>query len=888
MGFVRKIGRKIDDAIIRPVLNTVESIVEDPKKLAMVALSVFAPGAGTALGSALGLTGTAATVVGQAAINTALNGGDVKAGIIAAAIPVVGREIAGTAAASFVESGMDKTLANSAGRVVANAGVAAIRGQDPVEALLSGGLSAGASAVTGNIPGFNDLPDSVKRSITAGVAAELSGGDGSQAMANSLVKSAVSYATNEVKLQKPLSKEDIAELTPRQKEIYDESGAKGLAEFRRDARLLGSLTRSGRTGDDMGGDYNPLQSETSDTAIFNEDRDDTVGSGMSSDIIRNLEDAGLSQASDAKILAEIVGGTDTLAGQPTGLQVASASTGTTSDAGGGVFRTDIGGSPIYAESSGAARVTPPFGYRLTSATETDTKPAGSYYDPTANAWFSPDKAVTNLTESDSITSDADLFNKTVGQLSDDTSTEDIGTSSDVIQNLEDAGLKETKDTTTGDVADNTVLITTKPEFEEAGFPDEPTYLAFGKSKTAYDRFGGNAASYNAAKTAAENAIKMAVRREGNPLDLRYDVNRDGKVTSADSLLLMKGEPIRTDIDASGASTEKTGIDTVNITGSADKDTGEGDDNLDFLTGDSGARKTGTGTNVTTDSTKTTDAGEVKITTPKCEAGFVYDEDLKMCVPIAGTDILTRGVGTTSSTGGAGADKVTNAGEIKITTPKCETGFVYDEDLKQCVPIAGTNIGETGTRSLTGGTDTTKTTDLGTVTITGKKDTCPTGTTLNPITGECDPNWDEGGGETCPAGQRLDTATGMCVPIVTTTTSTTCPTGQTYDAVQKKCVPVTTGGGGTGGGGGGGGTQISKTPSFTPSGVSLSPEILSPIYAGKMGDFNLFSTLEELLNDKSNEKDSTNSKDTTKMATGGHLDDLLAEQISVDDLLKLLR
>jgi hypothetical protein len=56
----------------------------------------------------------------------------------------------------------------------------------------------------------------------------------------------------------------------------------------------------------------------------------------------------------------------------------------------------------------------------------------------------------------------------------------------------------------------------------------------------------------------------------------------------------------------------------------------------------------------------------------------------------------------------------------------------------------------------------------------------------------------------------------------------------------------------------------------------------------MGDFDLFATLEELLANKPDEKDSAKSKDKTKMATGGHLDNLLAEQMSVDDLLNLLR
>ncbi len=60
----------------------------------------------------------------------------------------------------------------------------------------------------------------------------------------------------------------------------------------------------------------------------------------------------------------------------------------------------------------------------------------------------------------------------------------------------------------------------------------------------------------------------------------------------------------------------------------------------------------------------------------------------------------------------------------------------------------------------------------------------------------------------------------------------------------------------------------------------------------MDNFNLFATLEELLADNSNKTDkkkvTQQGQQTTKMATGGHLDDLLAEQMTVDDLLNLLR
>jgi hypothetical protein len=60
----------------------------------------------------------------------------------------------------------------------------------------------------------------------------------------------------------------------------------------------------------------------------------------------------------------------------------------------------------------------------------------------------------------------------------------------------------------------------------------------------------------------------------------------------------------------------------------------------------------------------------------------------------------------------------------------------------------------------------------------------------------------------------------------------------------------------------------------------------------MGAFDLFATLPELLADDTDKEDkkktTRQTQQTTKMATGGLLDDLLAEQMTVDDLLNLLR
>jgi hypothetical protein len=158
--------------------------------------------------------------------------------------------------------------------------------------------------------------------------------------------------------------------------------------------------------------------------------------------------------------------------------------------------------------------------------------------------------------------------------------------------------------------------------------------------------------------------------------------------------------------------------------------------------------------------------------------------------------------------------------------------------------------------------------------------CKEGYLRNLETGQCEKDEDKG----CPPAQVKD-ANGKCVPI---TKTVECQPG--YEKVNGVCVPVCKPGykrvNGVC-------VPTTQTPSvYSPSSVSGEGERTDPIYAGGMDDFDLFATLEELLADKPDKtdkkKDNKKSKDKTKMATGGHLDDLLAEQMTVDDLLKLLR
>jgi len=188
---LKKEAAKVDDQIIQPVIKTVEKIVEDPVLLATVALNVFAPGVGTIIGEAIGLAGTAATVVGNVVVNTALNGGDVEKAVISAVLPVAGAEIASAATSAFVDLGLSDTLAQAAGKATAKAVVAEVTGQDPAQAFLTSAVTSGVKDIASNIDAFQELPKPIQNAVTAGITAELTGGDAGKAATKALVSSGI-------------------------------------------------------------------------------------------------------------------------------------------------------------------------------------------------------------------------------------------------------------------------------------------------------------------------------------------------------------------------------------------------------------------------------------------------------------------------------------------------------------------------------------------------------------------------------------------------------------------------------------------------------------------------------------------------------------------------
>ena len=282
---------------------------------------------------------------------------------------------------------------------------------------------------------------------------------------------------------------------------------------------------------------------------------------------------------------------------------------------------------------------------------------------------------------------------------------------------------------------------------------------------------------------------------------------------------------------------------------------------------------------------------IEIKDKKCDPGYVYDEALQKCVPIeedecpVGYHRDESGVCVQDECPeGYVRNLVTGACEKPLV---CEEGFELNDEGTACIPVIKVTACPTGQhRDETGKCvpDTEECAEgfhlengLCVPDDEGCEDgyekingacvpVCAEGYVRNLATGVCEKVEDKG----CPPGQAKN-AEGKCVPIIVTPKPPVeCPTG--FRLVNGACVPITT-------------TTI---PTYTSSGYYGPGEKNEPIYAGGMDDFNLLATLEELLKESSTKKDTKETKQKTKMATGGHLDDLLAEQMTVDDLLKLLR
>ena len=560
-----------------------------------------------------------------------------------------------------------------------------------------------------------------------------------------------------------LSDEDLAELNAGELNAYKTGGIDGLSNFRKDMKLLTSLTTSGRTGDDTGG------GDLTTTGT------DTVTGGT---------------------------GTDTVTGA-TGTDTVTGATGTDT-------------TNIFSKSLGALD-------------ELDTtRTADDFAD----------------------------FLKTIG-ITNATQLTDSGLSNQDILDMINAGVDTVNVTgtnTAGTITDTTGLDTGPVIPTGTSTPIETVTVVDKKCPPGqvYDEDLKQCVPIKTVDDSCPTGFYKDSTGKCVPIEeVKVDDKKcpPGQVYDED---LKQCVPIKTVDDScpTGYYKDSTGkcvpIETVKI-----------DD-----------KKCATGYVYDEAQKKCVPIETVTVVDKKCPPGQVYDEDLKQCVPIE---------------------------TVTVVDKNCPPGQVYDEDLKQCVPVVETPTTPT-TLSCPEGYEPNAagTACIPVVTIVDKK--CPPGQVYDedlkqcvPIkTDECAPGFEKVNGvcvPVCKEGYTRNLATGACEKVE----DKACPPGQVKNA-EGKCVPI---------------TKVTppvvvkppvkkvEVPSFVPStGSYVSEDKTDPIYAEGMDDFNLFATLEELLADNSDKtdkkKDTKKSKDKTKMATGGHLDDLLAEQMTVDDLLNLLR
>jgi hypothetical protein len=195
MGYVRKrtgidlnpinvISSAVDfvlDEIVDPVVNIVgnviDSALDDPiKTIAQVAAI------------ATGNTWALPLIEGA---DVAIAGGDLGDVLEATAKAYVAKEI-GSAVGSKVSNSVyanqagvqagvqtanEAIAAEVIGRASGSAATAVVSGRDPMQAFVTGGVSAGVPAVLGQVDGFTDLPPSAQRAISSAVTAKVLGRD---------------------------------------------------------------------------------------------------------------------------------------------------------------------------------------------------------------------------------------------------------------------------------------------------------------------------------------------------------------------------------------------------------------------------------------------------------------------------------------------------------------------------------------------------------------------------------------------------------------------------------------------------------------------------------------------------------------------------------------
>jgi len=208
---IRPIGRVVESGL-NAVFNTVDSIMSDPKKLAAVAVSIAFPGAAQSIGNAVlpaSMAGSAtASIIGNTVLNTVSSGGKVEDAFKSAIIQFGAQELTNSLKTEFAANQVNSYLANVAAKATTDVALATIMGKDPVAALLFSGAKAATDLITNQVfesigikDDYDKLPSVAKDTVTAALTAAMTGKDIGQASAFAIVNGGINTLRKGIALQ---------------------------------------------------------------------------------------------------------------------------------------------------------------------------------------------------------------------------------------------------------------------------------------------------------------------------------------------------------------------------------------------------------------------------------------------------------------------------------------------------------------------------------------------------------------------------------------------------------------------------------------------------------------------------------------------------------------
>jgi len=213
---IQDTGQAVIDEVVTPVVvavqKTYDAFEEDPVG---TSLKIAAAASGNPM--YVMAANTAVAVANGADLNDALESG-AKAGATSWAVNNIAEyvsapEVGGVTGPDNIDVGGGFNPATGAasptipippkitteGKIAGNTAGNIIRGQDPLTALMNGGISSGTPAITLQIPGYDSLTKAQQAIVNNTVSAALRGGDPSQALVDSALMAGIKEAKAQYK-----------------------------------------------------------------------------------------------------------------------------------------------------------------------------------------------------------------------------------------------------------------------------------------------------------------------------------------------------------------------------------------------------------------------------------------------------------------------------------------------------------------------------------------------------------------------------------------------------------------------------------------------------------------------------------------------------------------